>query len=278
MKVWILLFISHLCILSTSKAHSPPSVELANTYHESTPIAHYLVSEKFDGVRAIWNGSELLTRGGFRINAPKWFTQPLGSMSLDGELWSGYQAFAFVSALVRSKQGSDEDWQKVRYLVFDAPHPSMPFVKRYQRYQDELNRISAAHLQAIKQYDFTSNKELNGYYHKVLARGGEGVMLHRKGAVHRAGRSDNVLKYKPYIDAEAIVIGYTPGKGKYLGMVGALKVRNTQGIEFKVGSGLSDKLRRRPPTIGTQITYRYQGFTKHGKPRFARFLRVREWL
>ncbi|WP_267894514.1 DNA ligase [Pseudoalteromonas sp. T1lg23B] len=253
-------------------------MELANTYRENIPIADYLVSEKFDGVRAIWNGSELLTRGGFRINAPKWFTQPLGSMPLDGELWSGYQQFAFVSGLIRSKQAADKDWRKIRYLVFDAPHPTMPFIKRYQRYQHELSRILVAHLQAIKQYDFTSNELLNEYYHKVLARGGEGVMLHRKDAVHQAGRSDNVLKYKPYHDAEATVIGYTLGKGKYQGMIGALKVRNKQGIEFKVGSGLSDQLRRQPPAIGTQITYRYQGFTKYSKPRFARFLRVRERL
>ncbi|CAM4014154.1 DNA ligase [Pseudoalteromonas byunsanensis] len=278
MKVWILLLISHFCLLSASNAQNPPNIELANTYHENIPVADYLVSEKFDGVRAIWNGSELLTRGGFRINAPKWFTQPFGSMSLDGELWSGYQEFAFVSGLVRSKQGQDKDWRKVRYLVFDAPHPSMPFINRYQRYKNELNRISSVHLQAIKQHNFINNKALEDYYHKVLARGGEGVMLHRKDAVHRAGRSDNVLKYKPYSDAEAIVIGYTLGKGKYQGMTGALKVRNKHGIEFKVGSGLSDKLRQQPPAIGTQITYRYQGFTKHGKPRFARFLRVRERL
>jgi DNA ligase-1 len=41
-------------------------------------------------------------------------------------------------------------------------------------------------------------------------------------------------------------------------MVGALKVRNTHGVEFEVGSGLNDDMRKRPPKIGTVITYKYQ--------------------
>ena len=72
-----------------------------------------------------------------------------------------------------------------------------------------------------------------------------------------------------------MVIGYSPGKGKYKGMLGALIVKTSTGMQFKLGSGLSDEQRRHPPALGSWVTYRYLGFTNKGKPRFASFPHVR---
>ncbi|MDP2057786.1 MAG: DNA ligase, partial [Thiobacillus sp.] len=90
------------------------------------------------------------------------------------------------------------------------------------------------------------------------------------------GRSDALLKLKPWQDAEAVVVGYSPGSGKYHGLTGALKVEMPDGKRFRIGSGLSDALRRQPPPLGTRITYRYQHLTKNGLPRFPCYLRMRE--
>ena len=54
--------------------------------------------------------------------------------------------------------------------------------------------------------------------------------------------------------------------------MGSLLCENKHG-QFRIGSGFKDKDRKNPPPIGTQITYRYRGFTKNGKPKFATFLR-----
>ena len=66
-----------------------------------------------------------------------------------------------------------------------------------------------------------------------------------------------------------------PGKGKYEGMTGSLLVERPDGVRFRLGSGLSDVQRADPPPIGAWVTYRYDGLTSKGVPRFARFLRVR---
>lgn len=250
-------------------------IQLASIYQGDEDISAYLVSEKFDGVRAIWNGHQLLTRGGHVINAPKWFTQKLPSVWLDGELWAGYNNFAFVSAVARRHAPNEEHWRQVTYYVFDAPDPKEEFQKRHERYVKLINDIQVAHVKPVEQNVFTSIEMLNDYYHGVLKRGGEGVILHSKTAKHEDGRTKNLLKYKPHLDDEAIVIKHLPGKGKYRGMMGALLVRDANGNEFRIGSGFSDEQRASPPPIGSQVTYRYQGFTKFGKPRFARFLRVR---
>ena len=102
-------------------------------------------------------------------------------------------------------------------------------------------------------------------------------MLRDPASVYENKRSKSLLKVKTFHDDEAVVLGYKPGTGRCQGMVGALKCKNTHGVDFEVGSGLTDDMRRKPPKIGSKITYKYQEFNKDsGKPRFPTFLRVFE--
>ncbi|MGB9496107.1 MAG: hypothetical protein WCA83_15050 [Azonexus sp.] len=70
-------------------------------------------------------------------------------------------------------------------------------------------------------------------------------------------------------------IAHQPGKGKYTGMLGALRVRTGDGREFSLGSGFSDEQRRHPPPVGSTVTYRFHDLTGNGLPRFPSFLRQR---
>ena len=134
---------------------------------------------------------------------------------------------------------------------------------------------TSATLQRIPQRHFASRALLDAQLRAVLAGGGEGLMLQHALAPYRAGRSDTLLKLKQGRDAEARVVGYRPGKGKYAGMTGALLVEDAHGRRFALGSGLRDADRAAPPPIGSIVTFRYDGLTAKGTPRFARFQRVR---
>jgi len=100
--------------------------------------------------------------------------------------------------------------------------------------------------------------------------------LHRGDSLYRAERSDDLLKFKPYQDAEARVVAHLPGKGKYIGMMGALLVQNATGTQFRIGTGFTDEVRRHPPPLGSWVTYSYRSVTARGIPRFASFLRRRD--
>ncbi|MBE0369153.1 MULTISPECIES: DNA ligase [Pseudoalteromonas] len=268
--LWVVLFLS---FSSFSASELPTSVQLAKRYQAELPVSFYHISEKYDGVRAIWDGKQLKTRGGNIIYAPRWFTNQLPERWLDGELWAGYNNFAYVSSLVRRRVPNNENWRQITYMVFDAPNIEQPFSQRYQTYSDLIDNIKQHHVKAVIQHRFEIHSELERFFNKVIRNGGEGVMLHLSSAKHSQGRSGNLLKYKPYQDAEAKVIAHLPGKGRYKGKTGALLVQTDSGIEFKIGSGLSDNERAHPPKIGTIVTFRHQGFTKYGKPRFAVFIR-----
>jgi len=274
-----MLLAALLCLLIWPALSAVPDPMLAGTYRDGVTVSDFLVSEKLDGVRARWDGRGLWTRGGARIAAPAMFTRGWPAEPMDGELWIARGRFDQVSALVRRVGSEPQAWRDVRFMVFDLPAHRGTFADRVARMRTLVPAARSAHLAhlaLIPQRRIGSGAELDAELARVVAGGGEGLMLHRRNAVYRAGRSEDLLKYKPHEDAEAQVIAHLPGKGKYAGMMGALQVRTPDGRRFRIGTGFTDAQRSSPPPVGAWLTYRYNGLTSTGLPRFARFMRLRE--
>jgi len=255
----------------------PPAILLAEVYRNQVDVAQYLVSEKLDGVRAIWDGQILRFRSGKTINAPRWFLDGLPKTPLDGELWIGRGTFERLSGIVRRNTPDDAEWRQIRYRVFELPDAPGNFSERMKQLQ-VLTAGRAHWLQPAEQFRLADAKALKRKLDEVVKGGGEGLMLHRADAYYETGRSAALLKLTPWQDAEARVVAHLPGKGKYAGMTGALQMEMPDGRRFALGSGLSDALRRKPPPVGTLVTYRYRELTQNGMPRFPRYLRVRDRL
>ena len=253
-----------------------PKLMLANIYHQGINLGEYWVSEKYDGVRALWNGEHLISRGGNIFHAPSWFIENFPKQKLDGELWIDRQKFESVVSTVRDKTPDDTAWKKIKYMVFDAPESPLAFDERLKQLRHSFAQSKVPWLRLVKQWKVKNHQELMRQLSDITKDGAEGLMLHRGSSLYKGKRSGDLLKVKPYQDAEAIVIGHIAGKGKYLNYLGALLVEMPSGIRFKLGTGLSDEERKNPPEVGETITYRYHGFTKNGIPRFASYLRIRE--
>ena len=240
------------------------------------PIDEYWVSEKLDGVRGRWDGRRLWTRGGYPVDAPEWFTAGWPAVPMDGEIWLGRGRFDEVSTLVRNPPDDDAAWHDVRFLVFDLPGHGGGFEARVHAMRELARDSDVPWLRAVSQSQLRDPAQLQARLRAVLDAGGEGLMLHHRDARYLPGRSDTLLKLKPHDDAEARVIAHLPGRGKYAGMVGSLLMERDDGARFRLGSGLSDAERAEPPAVGSLVTYRYNGLTPNGLPRFPRYLRVRE--
>ncbi|MEO6972565.1 MAG: DNA ligase [Rhodoferax sp.] len=280
-----LLALSALGAVNNPKAwaasDSAAPLMLANVYHPGVPLADYWVSEKYDGVRGYWDGKQLLTRGGERINAPAWFTAGWPATPLDGELWAGRGQFPKAVSTVRQQTPDDTAWRGMRFMVFDLPAQGGPFTERIPVLNQLLATLAVPWVQPVVQTRVTDHQALKARLIKIVKLGGEGLMLHRGASLYRAQRSNDLLKVKTHEDAEARVIAHIPGKGKYAGMLGALLVqmpdeRGQPGRRFKLGTGFSDEQRERPPVVGSWVTYRFRGLNDSGIPRFASFMRVRE--
>jgi len=261
--------------ISVTAFAEPPSLLLASNYHAEVDLSRYRMSEKYDGIRALWTGEQLVTRSGHRIAAPEWFTANWPATPLDGELWIGRGKFEQVSSVVRDAIPDGDAWQQVKFMVFDLPSHSGPFAERLAMLAALLSNAQSTHLQRVEQIAVATQAELFARLDQLVSGGAEGLMLHRMDSYYHAQRNDDLLKLKPHQDEEARVVGYLPGKGKYEGMMGALHLMRADGLEFHLGTGFTDEQRRHPPQIGEWVTYTFHGVTARGVPRFARFLRVR---
>jgi len=258
------------------QAKEPPPLLLAKVLGPQVDPAAYLVSEKFDGVRAHWDGKVLRFRSGRTVAAPSWFLDRLPPQALDGELWLDRGRFEELSGFVRKAEPVDAEWRQIRYLVFELPQAPGSFAERARRILEIVAATAWPQLVAVDQFRVTDRAELQRKLEEVLRQGGEGLMLHLAEAPYLTGRSDVLLKLKPLLDTEAVVVAHLSGKGKYAGLLGALRVEMPDGKRFTIGTGFTDAVRKNPPPVGALITYTYRGLTKQGLPRHASFLRVRE--
>ncbi|HET7314833.1 DNA ligase [Salinisphaera sp.] len=273
--VAVLALVATLAGLHTARAAHPPPVELVDVYHGQVDLSDYWVSEKYDGVRGYWDGQRMLTRGGSVVALPDWFTADFPDTPMDGELWAGYGRFSEASTLVRTAEPNDPGWHDISYRVFDLPGLDVDFDHRVPAIRRTVARIDDPWVVAIRQSHVAGRQALRAALEKVLAKGGEGLVLHRGSRDYTPGRHAGLLKVKPYQDAEARVIAIHPGHGRLKGLMGSIEVEMVDGRRFAIGTGFSDEQRADPPPVGSWITFRYQGETATGLPRFARFLRRR---
>jgi DNA ligase 1 len=271
------------CIITLAAEHasihaSPdaPGLLLAQNYSNKFDPVNYLVSEKLDGVRAVWDGKNLHFRSGRMIHAPAWFTASFPSHALDGELWMGRRSFERLSAAVRRQEPLDAEWKNISYQLYELPDGEGSFSARIDSLQNSVTQAGVSWLHVLPQLRIADQAALTLKLNQIVHGGGEGLMLHRADASWQTGRSDILLKLKPQLDAEALVIAHETGQGKYQGMLGALMVETPDGQRFRLGTGLSDAQRRHPPAVGSTVTYRYRDLTSTGLPKFASFLRLRE--
>lgn len=274
---WILRWCALLCAcLSTWAIAKAPPILLANVLRPDIDVTQYLVSEKYDGVRAIWDGKTLRYRSGRDMPAPAWFISKLPSTPLDGELWLARRKFDELSGIVRKTTPVDEEWKRITYMVFELPDVAGTFEQRYVKIREIAAAVNWSQLRAVEQTRVANRAELKRRFDAMVKAGAEGLMLHLADAPYVTGRSDVLLKLKPLLDTEAVVVRHLPGKGKHLGRLGALEVKTKDGIVFRLGTGFSDAVRANPPPVGSLVTYTYREITPSGKPRFASFLRARD--
>ena len=269
------LFLPLLLLPFAAWSGNQPDLLLLTKDTGEVDVSGWYMSEKLDGVRAYWNGSELLSRQGNAFAAPDWFTADLPPFELDGELWTAPGEFEAIVSIV-SRDRPPSGWRRITYNIFEVPNAPGDFDARLAKLRDYLEEHPAGPVRIIAQVECRDREHLLAMLAEVEARGGEGLVVRNPRARYQTGRNAAAMKVKSFDDMEGKVVGYRAGTGKYAGKIGSLQVEIPGGIRFYIGSGLKDRDREKPPPLGSIVTFKHQGFTRSGKPRFASFLRVRE--
>ena len=252
-----------------------PTLLLLKKYDESMRPDGWLMSEKLDGVRAYWDGKKLLSRSGKEFATPTWFTKDFPPFAIDGELWSKRGDFENISSITSVKKPHD-GWKNITYNIFEIPNQQGGLLQRLEVLKNYLKTNTNTPIRIIEQLTCKDKEHLKNFLKEIEDKGGEGVVLRNPDAPYIGKRTDEALKVKSFEDSECEVLGYKRGKGKFENQTGSIKCKLEDGKIFYIGSGLSEAQRVNPPEIGSIVTYKYQGITKNGFPRFPVYLRVRD--
>lgn len=264
---------------TTAPAPSPqptkPPVMLLESWDGKLDPTGWWGSEKYDGVRAWWNGREFVSRTGHVFVAPALFKAKMPRTVLDGELWLDRGKFQTCSGVARG--GGPDDWANMKFMAFDVPDfADLPLEYRLARLNAEVQLASCPWLLAVGQHKIESADHLRKMLAAMESEGAEGIVIRRPGSLYKLdSRTTDWLRVVSVQTAEAEVVGYTRGKGARGQGIGALICCMPNGQQFKIGTGLKTSDVLSPPPVGTVVTYGYKTLTDAGLPREPRFIRVR---
>ena len=265
-----ILFLTLFITLSSAQK---PKLLLLKSYKPENNVTGWLISEKLDGVRAYWSGKELISRGGKKFSVPKWFIEDFPPFEIDGELWTKRNDFEHIISIV-NRQTPHNGWRDITYNIFEVPNQEGGLLKRLDVLKEWLKKHPNRYINIIPQKVCRGSKELKKLLDKLDKEGAEGLVVRNPSSLYINKRTSNALKVKSFVDDECTITGYRDGHGKFKGLVGAF-VCQWHNKSLKIGSGLTLQERKSPPKIGTVITFKYNGLTKYGNPKYPVFLRVR---
>lgn len=241
--------------------------------YEEQNIKGWVMSEKLDGIRGYWDGKQLLTRKGKKIYPPKWFIKNFPDFELDGELWTKRDDFENIQNIVMDQKPS-KYWENLTYNIFEVPNTKGDFFKRLDKAKFWFKTHPNKYVKIIKQIKIEDENHLNFYLEDIIKKKGEGLIIKDPTKDYHTGRTPHVLKIKNVQDMEGIVVGINMNEKTKL--LKSLIVKLDNEITFNLGNGFTKEQRIKGFKIGTVVNFKYYGFTKYGKPKFASFIHERK--
>jgi DNA ligase-1 len=118
----------------------------------------------------------------------------------------------------------------------------IPFDVRRSTLEGVFNTYKTSSLVLADSFLTKEKEDIYAYYNKIVANGGEGVILKNPEHVYECKRSKNWIKLKEVNDCDLIITGWYPGEGKREGFIGGFYCEDKSGtIKVKVGAGFTDK-------------------------------------
>lgn len=290
----------------------PPPMKgpmLANIYREKTTLNYPVgVTVKIDGIRCVIGHKEgrLMYRSKknkeychihevFDKDIEVFYRYFPPSLDIDGEMYSHKLTFNEITSIFKREINTDHDLirKSIKYYIFDC-NGDGPF-------EDRFSKLLRAYKKYIKDPDATgiielvnvvwsrSEEETDRYYKWVLDKGFEGLMIRKLGIAHKESESaykpgqrcNNILKLKPIIDEEAVVVGIRGGRGREKDKA-LLIVKDERGNVFSTrpaaGFDLREKWFKDPSLIvGKTVTIEYDSLTEKNIPRQPRSKGFRDY-
>lgn len=206
----------------------------------------FYVQPKLDGHRCVDKNDGAWTRKGkpyvcipHIVDALKpAFEKFTDMVPFDGELYADKFANDFneLSSIIRQSKPTAADLQKskdfMQYWIYDIADTSMKFSERSKKLGEILDQLNSPYLVKVPTYLVSSHEELIQRYEEFIDAGFEGLMV-RTNTVYEFKRTDALLKFKEFQDAEFIAVDVVEGEGNRKGTLACIWFLNEDGHRFK---------------------------------------------
>ena len=218
------------------------------------------------------------------------------SVVIDGELYTDQMPFEELAGLIKKKKITDDDvarLKKVKYHVYDIydhVRPDMPYSERMGVLAAAVLRCGcvandtfsagvaaaaagAAAVVLVRTEKVAALSDFRRLFAEFVEAGYEGIMLRNAAGVYRANyRSNDLQKYKEFMEEEYRIIDFKEGEGRDAGAV-IWVCETADGKEFTARPRGTMQQRREwfndgAKYIGKNLTVIFQELTEEGKPRF----------
>lgn len=270
----LLLLLS--AVTALADAGSGPAPWPLALYHPGVDPSHYWVRERLRGVRAYWTGRRLENAEGVPIAVPAGFTRGFPHRALDGKLWMGRHGYSRLLGLLHRRVPEAREWTTVLFMALDLPGHPGPFKTRLPALRRLTEGLTAPHLRVPPHIRITDRHALREQLRQILKAGGAGLMLHRDEALYRHPAPDDLLEMRPFRRGQGQVVAVIHARGHGSTRMLGLLLRGHGDHLFRLTEGFSEAQRDHPPPIGSIVAYKFYGYTRDGRPRFMRFLKVNE--
>lgn len=202
------------------------------------------------------------------------------SVIMDGEIYCHGMRLQKISGLVRrSVNIKPEEESKLSFHIFDVVNTELPFRERYNLIP---TRIGAPNIHKVPCFPVTSREEIDALLKDMEAKGFEGIMLRHLDSKYLPGfRSEHLLKYKSFQDAEFEIVGYKRGTGKDANIpIFACKTSSGECFDVKM-EGIYEENKKLlhvvDTLLGKMLTVRFFDYTERGVPEFPVGVAVRDY-
>jgi DNA ligase-1 len=226
------------------------------------------------------------------------------SVVIDGELYTDQMPFEELAGLIKKKKITDSDVERLKkvkyhvYDIYDRVQHDMPYSERMGVLASAVRRCgciandtfhsggmsanhrvlrsdteAAAVVVLVRTEKVAALSDFRRLFAEFVEAGYEGIMLRNAAGVYRANyRSNDLQKYKEFMEDEYRIIDFKEGEGRDAGAV-IWVCETADGKEFSLRPRGSIEQRREwfndgESYIGKYVTVIFQELTEDGKPRF----------
>jgi ATP-dependent DNA ligase len=226
------------------------------------------------------------------------------SVVIDGELYTDQMPFEELAGLIKKKKITDSDVERLKkvkyhvYDIYDRVQHDMPYSERMGVLASAVRRCgcvandtfhsggmsanhrvlrsdteAAAVVVLVRTEKVAALSDFRRLFAEFVEAGYEGIMLRNAAGVYRTNyRSNDLQKYKEFMEDEYRIIDFKEGEGRDAGAV-IWVCETADGKEFTARPRGTMQQRREwfndgAKYIGKNLTVIFQELTEEGKPRF----------